>query len=77
LPAEPIDEVLRAHAHHLLAVPGVVGIAQGLCEGQPCIRVMVVQKTAELASRIPSEFHGYPVTIQETGEIGALDSTRD
>ena len=40
-----IEEVLKAHTDHLMLIPGVVGTAQGLCEGQPCIKVFVAKKT--------------------------------
>lgn len=54
-----------------MGVPGVVGIAIGRRQGAPCIRVMVIEKTAELDRRLPRELEGYPVEVQETGPIRA------
>ena len=68
-----IDRVLREHAEEWLSVPGVVGTAVGLSGGRTVIKVLVVRQTPELAARIPSEVDGYPVVIEESGEIRALD----
>lgn len=68
-----IERVLEKHTDSLMALPGVVGTAQGLCSGQPCIRVFVVEKTPELLNRIPSDIEGYPVSVEETGEIKPLE----
>ena len=56
-----------------MAIPGVVGTVQGLCDEEPCIRVFVVESSAELLSRIPPDIEGYPVEVQETGEFRKLD----
>lgn len=74
MPPKPIETVLKEHTDHLMSLPGVVGTAIGECEGKPCIKVLVVRKSAELARKIPPTLDGFPVAIQETGEIRALDS---
>jgi hypothetical protein len=66
---ETIDEVLRKHTKALLTIPGVVGTGQGLCEGHPCIKIFVIRKTPDLNTQIPKKLDGYPVTLEETGEI--------
>jgi hypothetical protein len=68
----PIDVVLAKHTDQLISLPGVVGTAVGERDGEACIRVLVESETAELVGRIPSTLEGYPVEIQETGEIRAL-----
>jgi hypothetical protein len=70
--AKTIVEVLKEHTEELMSLPGVVGIAQGLCDNKPCIKVFVIEKTPELAQKIPDILEGYPVMIEETGEIRAL-----
>jgi hypothetical protein len=67
-----IEEVLREHTDQLMSLPGVVGTAQGLCDDKPCIKVFVIKKTQALDQRIPDTLDGYPVKIEETGEIKAL-----
>jgi hypothetical protein len=69
--AQDITKGLQQHTETLMAVPGVVGTAQSLCDGQPCIKVFVVQATPELTQKIRRILTGYPVVIQETGPIRA------
>jgi hypothetical protein len=70
--AKAIDEVLREHVKPLMSIPGVVGAGQGLCEGKPCIKVYVIEKTPEMEQKIPDILDGYPVMVEETGPIKAL-----
>ncbi len=78
LAQETIEAVLSKHVGDLLAVPGVAGVAQTLCDGRPCIAVYVVEKKPEMAQMIPAILGGYPVVIKETGKIKALpDKRRD
>lgn len=70
-----IEQVLKEHTPELMAQPGVVGTAQSLCAGRPCIRVFVIRKTPGLQEKIPQELEGYPVMLEETGEIRALPHT--
>ena len=60
-----------------MALPGVVGTAQGLCHGKPCIIVLVIRKTVELERAIPSSLEGYPVVLEETGEFKALPENQN
>lgn len=67
-----IKQVLKEHTEDLMALPGVVGTGEGLCNKKPCIKVLVIKITPELANKIPGELDGYSVSVQETGEIKAL-----
>ena len=68
-----IQEVLKDHTPELMSIPGVVGTALGEDKGELCIKVLVIEKTPELAEKIPSTLEGFPVVIQQTGEIRALE----
>jgi hypothetical protein len=68
-PAMPIKQALKAHSHELMALSGVVGTAQGLCEESPCIKVYVIEKTPHLEKQIHNILKDYLYQIQETGEI--------
>ncbi len=68
-----ITQALKDETPKLMKIPGVVGTAQGLCAGKPCIKVYVKRKTPELLRRIPSAIEGHAVSVEETGEIRALD----
>jgi hypothetical protein len=72
MPEKPIEEVLKAHTPNLMSIPGVVGTAQGLWKGQPCIQVFVSELTKELKKQIPKTLEGYQVDIQETGSINTF-----
>jgi hypothetical protein len=67
--AEPIKEILSEHERFLMSLPGVVGVGEGICKGEPCIKVFVIKRTPERVRRIPSSLDGYPVIIEETGEM--------
>ena len=69
-----IEGVLRDHADGLMAVPGVVGVAQGECDGEPCISVLIVEESADLLAQIPGEIEGHLVAVAVAGEINALDA---
>jgi hypothetical protein len=69
---KPIEQVLKEHTDQLMSIRGVVGTGQGLCSGEPCIKVFVSKKTLELEQEIPKNLEGYPVVIQETGKFKAL-----
>ena len=77
MPANTIEDVLKQQTDRLMSLPGVVGTAQGLCEGKPCIKVYVVKMTPELEQQIPNVLSGYPVVVQVTGEIKALGENRN
>lgn len=70
--ARTIEQVLKDHTGELMALTGVVGTAQGLTDDKPCIKVYVVKKTSALGRKIPKALEGYPVVVQETGEIKSL-----
>lgn len=77
MPGKKIEEVLKEYTPELMSTPGVVGTAQGLCDGQPCIKVFAVEKTPELEQEIPRTLEGYPVVIEETERFRALPERKD
>jgi len=68
---QTIETTLRAHNEELMSLPGVVGTAQSLCAGQPCIKVLVAERTEELEQAIHRILAGVPVVIEATGPIRA------
>lgn len=69
-----IETVLKKHSDHLGSLPGVLGTAQGVCAGKPCIRIYVAKKTDDILKPIPANIEGYPIEIQETGDIRPRNS---
>ena len=73
MPNKSLEEILQEYTDSLMTMSGVGGTAQGLCDGEPCIRVFVIKKSDELMGQIPPMIEGYPVDVQETGEFRKLD----
>lgn len=69
LATRSIDEVLAAHSDSLMALPGVVGTAIGLCDGERCITVLLADSNPETKSRIPARLEGFRVRVEVTGAI--------
>ncbi len=67
--ARSIDEVLAAHRDSLMALPGVVGTAIGLSDGERCIKVLLADSNPVTKGRIPQRLEGYRVVVEVTGTI--------
>lgn len=77
-PNRSLTEVLAAHTPELMALPGVVGTAESRTpDGRACVLVMVAQSTPELRAKLPRELEGWPVRVEETGEIRAMPDTSE
>ena len=73
----PIEAVLADHTPRLMALAGVAGTYQGaLDDGSPCIAIMVVTLTPALRDSLPKTLEGWPVRVEETGEIRPLGEGR-
>jgi len=68
----PLAAVLQQHTSDWMSIPGVTGTGETEKEGKPAILILVDTLTDTLKMRLPSKVEGYPVIIQETGEIRAL-----
>ena len=77
IPVKSIEEVLNKNTKELMSLPGVVGVAQGVWEGKPCIIVYVTKKEPSLVKKIPDILEGYQIIIEETGEFKALPKDQD
>lgn len=55
----------------LMSLSGVVGVGEGRCDGKPCIRVLVAERSSKLVEQINEIVQGETVEIVETGEIRA------
>lgn len=72
MPERTIEVVLKEHTDRLMALSGVVGTAQGLCDDKPCIKIYVAEMTPELEQAIPQELEGFTVDVEVTGQFRAL-----
>jgi len=72
MPRRIISKALEDLTEQVMSIPGVVGTAQGLCGGRPCLKVFLTKQTPDLLRQIPRLFEGYRVTTEETGRLRAL-----
>jgi hypothetical protein len=70
--APDLAEVVRRHTERLMALAGVVGVAEGRADGRPCVVVLVESRPAAAAAGIPHLLDGFPTRIVETGTPEAL-----
>jgi len=67
----PADTIAR-HAERLLSIPGVVGMAEGLLNGRPCIQIHLAVEDEALKRSLPAVLDDYPVVTMVTGEAELL-----
>lgn len=63
-----LSDVVAAESHRLLALPGVVGVAEGSDHGTPCI---VVYVAPDDSPTLPSKLEGHTVVVRPSGPIKA------
>jgi hypothetical protein len=69
----PIEQVVDRHAPELMRIPGVTMVYVGLADDEtPCVRVGFVELPHPSRDRVPAEIEGWPVIVEETGEIRPL-----
>jgi hypothetical protein len=64
-----VTEILKERTGALMSVPGVVGAGQGLCDGRPCVKVYVVEKTPEVEQEIWRILGPCLFSIEESGRF--------
>jgi len=65
-----LTEAVTTHALRLLALPGVVGVAEGeSAGGAPCVRIYVTVLTPDLRGWLPPVLEGWPVEVEECGPV--------
>jgi len=75
--SESVNQVIKSHAGELMSIPGVIGIAQGLCNNKPCIKVFVDKRMPESEQTIPEIIEGFKVDIVQSGVFHALPENHD
>ena len=74
MPRRKIRRVLKRHTDDLMAVLGVVGVAEGESQGRQCIKVFVVDRNSELLKVIPNTLEGYLLQVEQSNEFRALST---
>jgi len=68
-----IEQVQQEHTDEWMEIPGVVGVALGQSVGKACILVLTAADTEQVREQVPATVDGYPVVLQYTGDVRALD----
>jgi len=71
----PLAAVLQQHTDRLMTIPGVVGLAQGIWEGQLCLNIFVEDHLPQPLSGIPASLEDYPVLLIPIGPLSVLPSS--
>lgn len=66
-----VEDALVKYSSELLALPGVTGVGQGRCQGQPCIKVYVESCAPELKKQIGNLLKDHRFEIQQSGKFKA------
>ena len=74
MPELSITDVFDANQESVMALPGVVAVGIGELGGRPCIRVLIESTAPAVRAGIPDQLGGYPVVVDESGPITALDA---
>ncbi len=68
-----IQQVQQEHTDAWMALPGVIGTAIGRRGNQPCILVLTETGADRISGALPSMVEGYPIVVEHTGNIRALE----
>ncbi|MEW5797237.1 MAG: hypothetical protein AB1772_12890 [Candidatus Zixiibacteriota bacterium] len=60
-------EVISKHAARIMAIDGVIGMAEGVDRGRGCIQIHLARENGTLKKTLPSQLDGYPVVTIVTG----------
>lgn len=74
---QSIEEVLATHTDSLMAIRGIEGVGEALCDDTPCIRVYASELTSEIESEVPDTIEGFPIDVEVTGRIGPSSEQED
>ncbi|HEU0302750.1 MAG TPA: hypothetical protein VFR37_25030 [Longimicrobium sp.] len=64
-----IEEAFDEHHDRIISIPGVTGIGLGESAGRPAVVILVDRLTPEVRERLPRTLNGFPVVVEESGEI--------
>jgi hypothetical protein len=64
-----IPAILEQHTLEWMMIPGVLGAAEVVYRGKPCIMVLVEKKTRALEKAFPERIHGFRLVLKEVGRV--------
>jgi hypothetical protein len=68
---DDISRIIAVHQDTIMALDDVVAIGASVCEGAPCIRVLLAKDNPETLKRLPEQIEGIQVVAETSGPITA------
>jgi len=66
-----LSQLIKDHQDSLMDLADVVAVGAGVCDGEPCIRVLLSKDNAETEAQLPEQIEGIKVVAETTGPINA------
>ena len=64
-----VAEVIEANLDRLFGLEDVAGVAEGEIDGQPCIKIYLVQENTRTVLELPDEIDGIRLITEITGSF--------
>ena len=68
-----IEQVLGENTGQWLRIDLVVGVAIGMLDDKPCIRILVGSDPDRVRKQVSENVEGYPVVVEVTGTLKAWE----
>jgi hypothetical protein len=68
---DDISRIIALHQDAIMALDDVVAIGAALCEGEPCIRVLLAKDNPDTLAKLPEQLEGFQVVAETSGPITA------
>jgi hypothetical protein len=69
--ADELGEIITHQGELIMELEDVVGIGEGLCDGEPCIRVFLASDNAASIAKVRELLEGVRLEIEVSGEFSA------
>ena len=70
---QSLSLVIARNATKLMGIPGVVGVYEGVSDGKPVLRVMVLSRADSTMEKIPKTLEGYDVEVEVSGPVKPMN----
>ncbi len=67
MPSNTVEQLIARYSDSIMALADVVGISESLCDGQPCIKVLLAADNADTLARLPKQLEDIPVVVEVSG----------
>jgi len=68
---DDIAAAIAAHSMQIMQLDDVAGIGEGLCEGSPCVKVLLTKDNPATRKAIQTILNGIPAAIETSGSFSA------